>query len=432
MLADVGETERMARLSALIDALPQASVVDAATRHAWLGQTLRVDPGRVEWHIARAGGFGGSEAGLLLEWATRHDERPVVGTGWGSVERLVRQKLLLLAPDAPGIDALRGIALEPMIASLFEEFLTRSGRVWSRRDDVRRLVEDGPHPGMPWLRASLDGVYEIDGGLWIVDFKAPSETSLEKHREEVSTGYVAQLNHYALVAAGKGVPVRGLALAMLDYRRFGDNPIAFFEVPGSDFMRRRIAEGARVLWHEHVLAGRVPEAASSVSREPPPGVVEALRELRDIRAGLAELTRRKEALSERVAGLMRAAGIERLAVDLGDGKANVSLRAALDAERAWERLAAFAEGDAGRERLRKDVYQREFRDQEAAVSWFDRLSEVLAGTPVERLPSGLREVLMAPPEIATGRLLPQPARAALRAVGERPEDFERPVLQARF
>lgn len=425
------EEARRRDLEILLRSLPQAKVIDDETRAKWLDDTLRVEPERVEWHIERASGFGGSEAGLLLEWATRNESNPVVGTGWGTVERLVRQKLLQLAPDAPGVDARRGIALEPVVNALFEESLTKHGRTWTRRDDVKAQIEHAPHPRMPWLRASLDGVYEIDGDICIVDFKAPSEASLDKHKERLSTGYIAQLNHYALVAHGHGVRVGRLMLAMLDYRRFGEEPIAFFPVENSAYLQTRVAEGGRSLWHDHVLTGMVP-APRAARSETSPELAEALLALKQVRRELGELTARKEALSEQVLALMTASGHDRAVVDLGNGKASVSLRMSLDADRVWERLSAFCSGEAEQARLKAEIFVPEFREPEAAARWVIQLRDDLSRLDLMSLPESLRRCLGDLPEVMEGKMLPQPARQALRAIGEEADDFEKPTLQVRF
>jgi predicted phage-related endonuclease len=415
-----------------ISRLPQAAVLIPENVSRWLADTLRIDPERVEWHIQRAGGFGGSEAGLLLEWATRFNPVPITGAGWGTPARLVRQKLLMLAPDAPGVDARRGIALEPVIAQMFEENLAREGRVWARRDDLKRVVESGGHPAMPWMRASLDGLYEIDGKLWIVDFKAPSETSLEKHREKLSMGYVAQLNHYAMVARGFGVEVDGLALAMFDYRRFGEEPLAIFDVRPDLDLQRRIAEGGRSLWHEHVLTGQVPAMDDAVTDAVPEGLVEILEELRQVKRGVTDLMRRKDALSHEVLARMSAVGLERITVDLSEGSATVTLRRDLDAERAWERIDAFHAWKTDSERVMSGLHAPAFVDAEEAARWVMALRDALDALPPGVLPEGLAALVERMPEVAPGKPLRNPIRQALRAIGEDPRDFEVAVVSTRF
>jgi len=393
---------------------------------------MRIDPDRVEWHIQRAGGFGGSEAGLLLEWATQNDPSPIVGTGWGTPARLVRQKLLMLAPDAPGIDARRGIALELVIAQIFEDTLARDGKIWKRRDDLKHIVELGGHPAMPWMRASLDGLYEINSKLWIVDFKAPSETSLEKHREKLSVGYISQLNHYAMVARRFGVEIDNLALVMFDYRRFGEKPLIIFEVQPDLELQRRIAKGGRSLWHEYVLAGLVPALKESSVDSIPQGLIESLEELRQIKRNVADLMRRKDALSEEVLAKMSAAGLEKISVELPEGSATVTLRRDLDVERASERLDAFRASANDNDRVLYDLYAPAFADSDEAAKWVIELRDVINTLPPEMLPENLSRLVKNMPEIVPGKPLRNPIRQALRAIGEDPRDFEVPVVSTRF
>ena len=415
-----------------ISQLPQAAMLLPENVSRWLADTMRIDPDRVGWHIQRAGGFGGSEAGLLLEWATRNDPNPIVNTGWGTPARLVRQKLLMLAPDAPGLDARRGIALEPVIAQMFEDALAREGRVSTRREDLRYIVESRGHPSMPWMRASLDGLYEIDGKLWIVDFKAPSETSLEKHREKLSIGYIAQLNHYAMVARGLGIAVDNLALVMFDYRRFAEKPINIFEVQFDLELQRRIAEGGRSLWHDYVLAGRVPAVKEGLAGTVPHGLIENLEELRQIKRAVAELMRRKETVSDEVLAKMNAAGLDKISVDLPEGSATVTLRRDLDVERAWERIDAFRALSNGNERSLYDFYAPAFVDSDEAARWAMELRDAINALPSGILPESLSKLVKRMPEIVPGKPLRNPIRQALRDIGEDPRDFEVPVVSARF
>jgi len=415
-----------------ISRLPQAAMLLPENVSRWLADTMRIDPGRVGWHIQRAGGFGGSEAGLLLEWATRNDPNPIVGTGWGTPARLVRQKLLMLAPDVPGLDARRGIALEPVIAQIFEDTLARDGKIWKRREDLKHLVESSGHPAMPWMRASLDGLYEIDGKFWIVDFKAPSETSLEKHREKLSLGYVSQLNHYAMVARGLGVEVGNLALVMFDYRRFGEKPIIIFEVQPDLELQRRIAEGGRSLWHEYVLAGLVPALKESSVDSIPQGLIKNLEELRQIKRNIADLMRRKEIVSDEVLAKMSAAGLDKISVDLLEGSATVTLRRDLDVERAWERIDAFRALSNGNERSLYDFYAPAFVDSDEAARWAMELRDAINALPSGILPENLSKLVKKMPEIVPGKPLRNPIRQALRDIGEDPRDFEVPVVSTRF
>ena len=91
-----------------------------------------------------------------------------------TAERLGKRKLLTIPPDVGNFDMLRGAYMEDFVRHMYEERLTLDGRDWRVRNDLVKVVQSGPHPDMPWMRASLDGLYEIDGVLVIPDFKAPS------------------------------------------------------------------------------------------------------------------------------------------------------------------------------------------------------------------------------------------------------------------
>ena len=237
----------------LIGKLPQAAVIKPEDALRWVRRTLAIDAERIEWHIARAGGIGGSEAGAILSWS---------GEGFNareSAHRLGLRKLLRLPPDPANFDTGRGHYLEPHIRGVYEERLTREGHAWSRRDDLRKLVETGPHPGMRCMRASLDGLYEIDGSLVITDFKAPSEDSLVSYMEHGDYhDYRAQLNHYAFVAAGRGVKIDGLQLAFYDYRRVSTEGVRICPIEIDLDLQRRLATAASAFWQDHVMQGKAP------------------------------------------------------------------------------------------------------------------------------------------------------------------------------
>jgi predicted phage-related endonuclease len=237
----------------LIGRLPQAAVIQPEHALRWVERTLKIDPERIEWHIARAGGIGGSEAGGILSWA---------GEGFNareSAHRLGLRKLLRLAPDAPNFDTGRGHKLEPYIRSIYEERLTRDGHQWRRRDDLRSKVEGGTHPDFPCMRASLDGLYEIDGAIVIPDFKAPSEDSLTSYMQHGDYhDYRAQLNHYAFVAAGRGVHIDALQLAFFDYRRVSTEGVRICPIEVDPDLQQRMAQAATAFWQDHVMQGIAP------------------------------------------------------------------------------------------------------------------------------------------------------------------------------
>jgi hypothetical protein len=235
--------------------LPHAGVILTSDAERWVAQTMLIDPERIEWHIKRAGGIGGSEAGAMLAFE------------YGGIavrehaDRLARRKLFMLPPDRANHDTGRGHYLEPHIRAVYEEKLTRSGMVWSRRDDLKSIIESGPHPEMPWLRASLDGLYEIDGQIVLPDFKAPSEAVLNdymKHHDY--DDYKAQLNHYAMVADGHGIRIDRLELALYDYRRVSTEGVRICPVALDPNLQEKLARASGIFWNDFVMQGCLPES----------------------------------------------------------------------------------------------------------------------------------------------------------------------------
>lgn len=334
------------RLLDLIGTLPQAHLLDRETAELWIARTMRIDPERIEWHIARAGGIGGSEAGTLLA-----DHFGVINSRSTST-RLAKGKLLLLPPDRSNDDMSRGAYLEDHIQGVFERRLTELGHDWTRREDLQKKVEAASHPEYPYLRASLDGVYEIDRKIYIVDFKAPSETSLDAYRKYRNFhDYEAQLNHYDLVAEGNGIAVDGLLLAMYDYRKVASVGVKIFDIPRDFELKSQIIEAASHFWNSYVMQGLVPDEDARVLLTLEDGIpddIQALARktvLNKIIADRAteEYEEGREAIAEWVSrtGDLGNRGLLPLGTFSNreeDGLLEVKASEVLDVERAVERL----------------------------------------------------------------------------------------------
>lgn len=234
--------------------LPQARLIDQADALRWVQRVLAIDPTRAIWHVARAGGVGGSEAGSLVAWAYETFQSR------NTAEQLAKNKLLILPPYRSNDDTARGSFLEPHVQAVYEARLDAEGRTWRRRDDIKARVEAAPHPQYPWLRASLDGVYEVDGRVVLVDFKCPSEETLQSYlRHQDFHDYRAQLNHYCLVAEGHGERIDDLVLALYDYRRAGTVGVHAIPIERDPALMDQIVAASSAFWNDHVLQGVVPE-----------------------------------------------------------------------------------------------------------------------------------------------------------------------------
>jgi predicted phage-related endonuclease len=366
---------------ARIAKLPQAAHIREEDARRWVRLTMGIEPERIGWHIGRAGGIGGSEAGALLAWRFGGFNART------TPEKLGKAKLLLLPPERRNDDTGRGAFLEDHICAVYERGLDRDGRRWKLRDDIKARIEAAPHRDYPWLRASIDRVYEIDGKIVIMDSKAPSEDSLQ---EFIRTGhmdeYVAQLNHYALVARGRGVRVDALELAFYDYRRVSRVGCHVVAVPIDRGLQNRIVEATGCFWNDFVMGGVYPEdekepllrADDGVPREVEAAarraVVrkiigdKALKDYADDQRVVAEWVRRSGRLSNGVLPLGRfAEGV--------DGFLQVRASEELDVEEALNRLRDLGATEAEIEGLRgPDKY-----DTKKVSLAYDALRGAVAG-----------------------------------------------------
>jgi hypothetical protein len=251
--------------------LPNAGLIGHEDAIIWIERVKAIDPQKLGWHIQRAGGIGGSEIGTLISWAFGDFKSR------GNAGRLAKQKLLMLPPDRPNDDMARGLFLEPHIRAVFETRLTADGHDWKRRDDLEVLAQDSVHPAYPWLRGSMDGIYEIDNKIILVDFKSPSEESLDNClRYKNYDDYRAQLNHYALVCEGADIIIDDMALVLYDYRRAGTIGVHVEPIALDPGLQQKIVEAGNDFWNEFVMKGLVPDTATRQLVRPVGGVPEDL------------------------------------------------------------------------------------------------------------------------------------------------------------
>ena len=240
-----------------ISKLPQAPLIRRKTAVWWIERTLEIDAPRIDWHITRAGGVGGSEIHTTMCW---EDEE----YSFETAHRLAKRKLLQLPPDLPNEHTGRGIFMEDYIKDMYEKQLTKQGFEWKERLDIKHKIEASTHPKYPWLRASLDGLYEINGKLVIVDFKAPTEEAMTAYiKHEHFDNYRAQLNHYDLVAEGLGIEIDSLTLCMFDYRNIGTG-LPCFSIKKDPELRASIISSSSDFWNNYVLQGRLPELKTKI------------------------------------------------------------------------------------------------------------------------------------------------------------------------
>lgn len=230
--------------------LPQAKHLPVETVNAWIDGVRRVDPDRLEWHLRRASGFGGSDMGALL---ASIEQRYHV---FSSAREIVSGKLLRAIPDGETVDTRRGTELEPFIQKLFERRLDREKRSWSRREDYMDTLQNTQHPTVKWHQSSPDDIVDIDGETWLVDYKAPTQDMLDHYRSALDfTDYECQLHHYRNGATGRGIKIDRMVLCMYDYK---SNDVELFEVEFDPELDKRLVEIGDHFWDNYVLKGEVP------------------------------------------------------------------------------------------------------------------------------------------------------------------------------
>jgi hypothetical protein len=256
---------------------------------SWFQRTLNVDRERLKWHIVRAGGFGGSEMSGLVD--SLHGKRNFRNTA----KKIISGKLFITPPTASEPAMERGNIMEDFAQERFEAKLSQLGKRWKRLEDIQKnVIEDMPNEKYPSIRSSLDGLYEVDGEVWIVDFKCPSTDVMNeyktignniaakssilksasdsqgqffvpntKNRKKIKyhshlpfEDYMYQLHHYLVDAECKEVKIDRTVLAVFDYQQGADSVI--IEIERDEQMIKDVIEAADFYWKNYVSKGEVP------------------------------------------------------------------------------------------------------------------------------------------------------------------------------
>lgn len=198
--------ERVAELKARIATLPQYRFLDEVRINRWLNFILKVEPARVEWHIDRLRGFGGSEMGVIAGpmWNEFNPFR--------SPMDVFQDKMMIKLPDGPSGDTRRGTFMEDTIRDIF-----RAKYDAVEMTDELKLIAKFSDPKHPWLVGNPDDLVRIGDKTYMVDYKCPRPGFKEKYdKHGISFDYFTQLHHYTLIARKQKVPVDGLLLCSFD------------------------------------------------------------------------------------------------------------------------------------------------------------------------------------------------------------------------
>lgn len=239
-------SEFIAKLKAMIDDLPQAPHLSQERIDRWLSAILSFEPERVEWHIKRLSGLGGSEIGhVVAPFADEYDP-------FSQPKDIFLDKLMYTTPSAPNGHMRRGIFMEDMIRDEFRKLF----QFTSAEADIAKFAtfRDPKHP---WLVGNPDDYGMIGNRLFMVDYKCPMPSFKEKYDTfGVSFGYICQLHHYTQIARRLGLEVDGLALCSWDMENW---TVDVRSVELNEELMDMIMEAGDWLWNECILQGKLPQ-----------------------------------------------------------------------------------------------------------------------------------------------------------------------------
>jgi hypothetical protein len=325
--------------------LPQAMHIDDFDMHHWLDKIMEYDPERLQWHVRRLGGFGGSEIGTL--WMALRDQfHP-----FHSCTDVVLTKFLKAEPLEPVGNLLRGSMLEDAVMRpLFRMQMTKryeaEGKTVRFRDDLFGLFMNykDKDPELGWLMGSPDEIMEVDGKLIIIDYKAPTSGTIESLKRYPKNAapiyYEAQLHHYTTIAQKVGMAVGGLMLASLDNDKFDFD---LRDIPLRADFQQELLDAGTYYWKNYVLTGQIPPPSStkSYSKE-----MRVSPQMEQDACEYATLSKMRNMIDARIKSLREA--VENTTVDedtsvdiIQNGMVNFEFKRTFDIEKMVEYLTNF-------------------------------------------------------------------------------------------
>lgn len=320
----------------VVQGLRHAHLISNEDATRWLRTLSRWTPSkdRMVWSILRTERFGGSSAGDLV--AAYQNRNPYRKTAY----QIIATQLMKIDPERPTGAMNRGNRLEDaVIRPMFEEMLSQRGYTWTRREDLEKKLFQNKHPNYPWLAASLDGLYEINGKLHLIDFKAPGTDVLEDYRRKRDFDeYVYQLHHYHLSAEGQGVEIDAMSLVMYDY---ANDALEVFDVAYEPQKTAEIVEALSFWYDEYLMKGLVPEKKEPVLVQADGGIpddvqaaAERWAQLKIIEAWAADQLKQDRSIVESWIGEVGSLGNGKLEIQ----HMEVTAKQVLDKDKAVARL----------------------------------------------------------------------------------------------
>lgn len=205
-VAPTSEEDLASKVRAVVDTLPQRSVIPDEVAERWIQGIIKRDPDRAVWHAERAKGIGGSEIGELVLHASGNR------TTYSTLEEISRQKLLLDLPTRENIYMARGTGMEPLAEKTYRTITGHKSIL--DRPDIQEGFAQG-HPLHSWLVGNPDEVVDAKKlGRVITDFKVRSNLDRE---EDINLVNACQVHWYGIIHEGRfGKLPDGYGLAELD------------------------------------------------------------------------------------------------------------------------------------------------------------------------------------------------------------------------
>lgn len=207
--------EIKAQCRKIIDGFRHREAIREDDIREWISHVVAEAGEAATWHATRAGGFGGSDIGILVRnfQGARADHQ-------ASAHDIVASKLLRAVPNEETGDMRRGHANEPRHA---EMYYAKYGAV----RDVEAYTKLSKATGLRvWMRYSPDDVVlqpaevpnpALGGRLLrrlLIDYKAPRRVEPDA---EIAFQYSCQLHQGAIISAHAGIHLDGLQLSQFDW-----------------------------------------------------------------------------------------------------------------------------------------------------------------------------------------------------------------------
>lgn len=309
------------KLLRMIDKLPQADHISDERRSHWLDIMYKRDPERIEWHIERLRGFGGSEIGALVlgregKKGRFHDAR-----------HILMQKLMIIPADPETYAMVMGTLGEQVVRNQFLDFCEGNSRV-----DLIHQFKGYVHKEHPWMRATPDDVVDIDSTLYLTDYKLPTEAVMDEYREQESIDfeYACQLTQGSIIGRDLGVNIDNSLLVNLDTKQRETGYLNIRELEFNAQLKEQIIEAGNHYFNL-LLEGILPEPIKKpvVDLSTDPALKEAMDELAIALVLQREAKTQAEIVRAKVDTLI---GDNQSEGAIKDGLVNLSVRKTIDNE----------------------------------------------------------------------------------------------------